>query len=85
MGGRADRSREPIRKLEDRLSQAFGTIAAAIGLLLVGVDGRSQSYAVPAGGIGLVFGALGHLLGAHWLGGAIVVVSVAEIVTGLLT
>ena len=49
--------------MEDRLSRASGTIAAAMGLPLVGIDGLSQSYALPAGGIGLAFGVLGHLLG----------------------
>jgi hypothetical protein len=81
------REQEQIREgklLEDRLSRALGIAASAMGLLLVGVGGLSPNYGGPAGGIGLVFGALGYLLGARWLGGAVLVVSVAEIVIGLL-
>lgn len=86
MSGRANREREQIRgtqRLEDWLSRAFGIDAPAIGMLLV-VGGMGPSYAGPAGGMGSVFGALGHLLGVRWLGGAVVVASVAEIVSGLL-
>jgi hypothetical protein len=83
----ANRAREQIREgkqLEDRLSRALGIVASAMGLLLVLVGGLSTSYAGPTGGIGLVFGALGYLLGARRLGGGVVVVSVAEIAIGLL-
>jgi hypothetical protein len=83
----AERERERIRgeeRLEGRLSRAFGIITTAIGLLLVVVGGLSPSYAGPAGEIGLVFGVVGYLLGARRLGGTVVVVSVAEIVVGLL-
>lgn len=73
-----------IQQLEDRLSRAFGIVASAIGLLLV-VGGMSPSYAGPAGEMGLVLGALSYLLEARWLGAAVVVVSVAEIVIGPLT
>ena len=86
MGETASQRREQIREgnqLEDRLSWAFGIVASAMGLVLV-VGGLSPNYAGATGGIGLVFGALGHLLGARRLGGAVVVVSVAEIVIGLL-
>lgn len=58
-----------------------------MGLLVVG-GGLSLSYAGPAGGKGLLFGALGHLLGARQPGApgvAVVVVSDAEIVIGLPT
>ena len=81
------REQEQIRErkqLEDRLSQGLGIVASAMGLLLI-VGGLSPNYAGPAGQIGLVFGALGYLLGARRLGGVVVVVSVAEIVIGLLT
>lgn len=54
-----------------------------MGLLLV-VGGLSPNYAGRTGGVGLVFRALGHLVGARRLGGAVVVVSVAEIAIGLL-
>lgn len=87
MSEEANRAREQIREekqLEDRLSRAFGITAAAMGLLLVVVGGLSPNYAGPTGGIGLVFGTLGYLLGARRLGGAVVVVSVVEIVIGLL-
>jgi hypothetical protein len=87
VSGQANREREQIRgiqQLEDRLSRAFGIVASATGLLLV-VGGMSPSYAGPAGGIGLVFGALSYLLGARRLGAAVMVVSVAEIVIGPLT
>lgn len=47
----------------------LGTIAAARAPLLAGVDGLSQSYAVPAGGVALSFGALGYLPGSPWHGG----------------
>jgi hypothetical protein len=83
----ANRAREQVREgkqLEDRLGRALGIVAAAMGLLLVLVGGLSPSYAGPTGGIGLVFGVLGHLLGARRLGGAVVVVSVAEIAIKLL-
>ena len=86
MSEEANRAREQIREqkqLEGRLSRALGIIAAAMGLLLV-VGGLSPSYAGPTGGIGLVFGALGYLLGARRLVGTVVVVSVAEIVIRLL-
>ena len=86
MSENANRAREQIREekeLEDRLSRALGIVAAAMGLLVL-VGGLSPSFAGPAGGIGLVFGALGYLLGARRLGGAVVVVSVAEIAIGLL-
>lgn len=86
MSEEANRAREQIREekqLEDRLSRAFGITAAAMGLLVV-VGGLSPNYAGPTGGIGLVFGTLGYLLGARRLGGAVVVVSVVEIVIGLL-
>ena len=56
------RDRERIRvgkRLEDRLSRAFGIFAAAMGLVLVVGGGLSPSYAGPTGGVGLVFGALG--------------------------
>jgi hypothetical protein len=88
MSERANREREPIRKeeqLEDQLSRVFGIFATATGLLLVAVGGLSPNYAGPAGEIGLVLGALGYLLGARRLGGAVVVVSVAEIAIGLLS
>ena len=39
----------------------------------------------PAGEIGLVFGTVGYVLGVRRLGGAVVVVSLAEIVIGLLS
>ena len=86
MSEEANRAREQIREqkqLEGRLSRALGIIAAAMGLLLV-VGGLSPNYAGPTGGIGLVFGALGYLLGARRLVGTVVVVSVAEIVIRLL-
>lgn len=81
------REQEQIReekRLEDRLSRAFGIVTSAMGLLVV-VGGLSPNYAGPAGGIALMSGALGHLLGARRLGAAVMVVSVAEIVIGLLT
>ena len=88
MSEEANRAREQTREeeqLEDRLSRALGIVASAMGLLLVVVGGLSPNYAGSTGGIGLVFGALGYLLGARRLGGAVVVVSVAEIAIGLLT
>lgn len=88
MSERAGQEREQIRgekQLEDRLSWAFGIVAAAMGLLLVGVGGLSPGYAGPAGEIGLVFGTVGYLLGTRLLGGTLVIVSVAEIVMGLLS
>ena len=87
MSEEPNRAQEQVREgkqLEDRLSRALGIVASAMGLLVL-VGGLSPSFAGPAGGIGLVFGALGYLLGARRLGGAVVVVSVAEIVIGLLT
>jgi len=85
---RANREREQTRGkklLEGRVGRGFGLVAAAVGLLLAGVGGLSPGYAGPAGELGLVFGALGYLLGARWLGGSVVVVSLAEITIGLLT
>ena len=87
MSEEPNRAQEQVREgkqLEDRLSRALGITAATMGLLLVLVGGLSPSFAGPAGGIGLVFGALAYLLGARRLGGAVVVVSVAEIAIGLL-
>jgi len=87
VGGQANRGWEQTRgekQLEDRLSRTFGIIASAMGLPLVVVGGLSPGYAGPAGGIGLVFGALGYLLGARRPGAAVVLVSVAEIVIGPL-
>ena len=81
------REREQIRvgeQLEGQLSRACGIIAAATGLPLVSVGGLSPSYVGPAGEIGLVFGTVGHVLEARRFGGAVVVVSVAEIMIGLL-
>lgn len=80
--GKGEQVREE-KQLEDRLSWAFGIVASAMGLLLVGGD-LSPNYAGPAGEIGLVFGTLGHLRRARRPGGAVVVVSVAEIAIGLL-
>lgn len=85
---RANQEREQTREekqLEGQLNRAYGIKAAAMGLLLVGVGGLSPGYAGPAGKIGLVFGTVGHLLGARLLGGALIVVSVAEIVMRLLS
>ncbi len=87
MSERANRERERLTDegmLEDRLSRYFGIITAAMGLLLVGVGGLSPSYMGPAGEIGLVLGALSYLLGVRRFGGAVVIVSVAEIMIGLL-
>jgi hypothetical protein len=88
MSERTNREREQTsgrKLLEDRISRGFGLVVAAAGLLLAGVGGLSPSYTGPAGKIGLVCGALGYLLGARWIGGTVVVVSLAEILIGLLT
>jgi ABC-type tungstate transport system substrate-binding protein len=88
VGERANREREQTRAkklLEYRVSRVFGLVAAAVGLLLAVVGGLSPSYVGPVGELGLVFGALGYLLGVRWLGGAVVVASAAEILIGLLT
>ncbi len=44
----------------------------------------SPSEAGPSGKIGIVMGMLGYLLGAHWPGVAVIVLSIAELLVGVL-
>ncbi|MDP9474914.1 MAG: hypothetical protein M3R38_04360 [Actinomycetota bacterium] len=72
------RTEEGVRKL-------FGRVASVLGILVALAGGFTPGEVGPAGPTGVLLGVLGYLLGARLLGAAAVLLSVVEVLVGLLS
>lgn len=89
--GRKDRGeyeRRQVRRglqTEGRVQRLSGRVLSVLGLLMALSGDLTPGEVGPAGPVGLLMGSLGYLLGARVLGTTAMVLSVAEIVVGIVT
>ena len=70
---------------QDRLDKVVGLVGALLGTIMVAVSVLTSSSAGVLGATGALFGVIGYLLGARWLGGATITISVTSILAWMVT
>ncbi len=84
---RVHREREQVRmeiRTENQVRRSFGGVASVLGILVALAGLFAPGDVGLAGPVGILMGALGLVLGARRFGTAAVILSVAEILLGVL-